>query len=408
MFTDTRKDDDRFSRLGIDSAPGQEVRQDVAAKHFRGKRLPGIPVDFSHGDVDAFAPQSQSIGDLVEGFHEGGSQAYTEYRGKLAIRELLSKKLGDFTGAPVAPDRELILTPGTQGALFLAAGACINRGDQVVIVEPDYFANRKLVEFYEGQIQTVSLDFMEAKQSAGLDLDRLESCFRSGAKVFIFSNPNNPAGVVYSPSEVIAIARLAEKYGTFVIVDQLYSRQIFEGYQFTHLRSLDLMPPDNLLTIMGPSKTESLSGFRLGVAFGASNMIGRMEKLQAIVSLRAAGYCQSVLKSWFSEPDGWLDTRIAQHQSIRDDLCRIFMTAKGFRVRSPGGGSYLFPQMPKLEIDIAEFVRALRALAGVIVTPGSEFGAPFANHFRINFSQNHDAAVQAVERLVAIADRYRA
>lgn len=72
-------------------------------------------------------------------------QAYTEYRGKLSLREGLAKKLADFTGAPVDADQELILTPGTQGALFLAMGANIAHGDKVAIVEPDYFANRKLV-----------------------------------------------------------------------------------------------------------------------------------------------------------------------------------------------------------------------------------------------------------------------
>jgi len=59
-----------------------------------------------------------------------------------------------------------------------------------------------------------------------------------------------------------------------------------------HLRALPVAS-DNVLTIMGPSKTESLSGYRLGVAFGAAHLVDRMEKLQAIVSLRAPGYSQA-------------------------------------------------------------------------------------------------------------------
>jgi hypothetical protein len=75
---------------------------------------------------------------------------------------------------------------------------------------------------------------------------------------------------------------------------------------------------------MGPSKTESLSGYRLGVAFGSAAIIERMEKLQAIVSLRAAGYNQAVLRSWFGEPAGWIENRVKQHQAIRDDVIRVF------------------------------------------------------------------------------------
>jgi aspartate/methionine/tyrosine aminotransferase len=115
-----------------------------------------------------------------------------------------------------------------------------------------------------------------------------------------------------------------------VIVDQLYSRQIFDGVQYTHLCGLGTLDPGNLLTIIGPSKTESLSGFRLGAAFGSSQMIDRMEKLQAIVSLRAAGDCQAVLANWFAEPKGWMQQRIAAHQAIRDDIHAAF-TAAGTR-----------------------------------------------------------------------------
>lgn len=68
------------------------------------------------------------------------------------------------------------------------------------------------------------------------------------------------------------------------------------------------------MTIIGPSKTESLSGYRLGVAFGSAAIIERMEKLQAIVSLRAPGYCQAVFASWFAEPQGWMEQRVADHR----------------------------------------------------------------------------------------------
>lgn len=61
-----------------------------------------------------------------------------------------------------------------------------------------------------------------------------------------------------------------------LLVDQLYSRQIFDNHPYTHLRALPERP-ENMLTIMGPSKTESLSGFRLGTAFGTSWIIDRME-----------------------------------------------------------------------------------------------------------------------------------
>ncbi|MDJ0933344.1 aminotransferase class I/II-fold pyridoxal phosphate-dependent enzyme [Breoghania sp.] len=234
---------------------------------------------------------------------EGAAQAYTEYRGKAAIREMLADRLATFTGAPVEAGSEMILTPGSQGALFLAIAATVAAGDKVAIVQPNYFANRKLVQFFDGVICPVQLDYLGGNEHAGLDLDELEGAFKAGAKVFIFSNPSNPTGAIYSPAEIRTIADLTSKYGATIIVDQLYSRLHYtDGGPYTHLRTL--AAPDNVLTIMGSSETESLSGYRLGVAFGSAAIIERMERLQAIVSLRAAGYNQSVFRTWFAEPDG--------------------------------------------------------------------------------------------------------
>lgn len=396
----------KFSRLATDNAPGQEGRQQTAGIEslMRGAALEGRPVDFSHGDVDAFPPPPGSFELFSEGVALGGRQAYTEYRGDMGIRETVAARLAAFTGAPVDARDGLIITPGTQGALFLAVASTVSRGDKVAIVQPDYFANRKLVEFFEGEILPVRMDYAGSVGRAGLDLGQLEDAFKAGAKLFLFSNPNNPAGVIYSAAEIAEIAALSGRYGATVIVDQLYARQLFTGSSYTHPRA----EAPNVITIMGPSKTESLSGYRLGVAFGPSEVITRMEKLQAIVSLRAGGYSQAVLRQWFNEPAGWLTARIAQHQAIRDDLLQILRAVPGVTARTPEAGSYLFPALPELSVSYADFVRLVRLQAGVVVTPGTEFSPHAANSLRLNFSQDHAAAVQAVQRLAALVERYRA
>ena len=365
-----------------------------------------MPVDFSHGDVNAFEPTPSAFETFVAGVETGADQAYTEYRGKKSIRDHLAAKLADFTGAPVSADDGLIITPGTQGALFLAIASTVSAGDKVAIVQPDYFANRKLVQFFGAEIAPVKLDYLAASEQAGLDLGQLEEAFKAGARVFVFSNPNNPAGVIYSDAEISAIARLAQAYGATVIVDQLYSRLLYPGSHYTHLRA-NPDAPDNVITIIGPSKTESLSGYRVGVAFGSAALIDRMEKLQAIVSLRAGGYSQSVLRTWFTEPAGWMPERIALHQVIRDALLARLRAVDGLAARTPQAGSYLFPRLPELAVPTQTFVTILRHQAGVTVTPGAEFGPHSTSSVRFNFSQDRDAAIQAVERTCALIERYR-
>ena len=397
---------EKFSKLGVDNAPGQEIRQKEEVLDIRGEELPGVPVDFSHGDVDAFKPTPGAFEAYVEGFQIGGKQAYTEYRGKGAIREEVAARLSEFTGITIHADQEIIITPGTQGALFLAMGSLIARDDKVSIVEPDYFANRKLAEFFEGELVPVRMHYEEAAGKAGLDLEQLEKAFQSDVKLFLFSNPNNPTGVIYSEEEIKKIVELSEKYNVALIVDELYSRQIFDERAYTHLCKVK-GNLKNMVTIIGPSKTESLSGFRLGVAFGDPVIIARMEKLQAIVSLRAAGYSQSVLKTWFAEPEGFMKDRISAHQAIRDELLEVLRAVPGVSARTTEGGSYLFVTFPEMDIPMAEFIKVLRKLANVTVTPGTEFGPYYTNSFRINFSQDHKAAVDAIKRTLMLMERYR-
>ena len=400
--------DKKFMNLSSDNTPGQEVRQsnDQFIALMRGKKIVGHPVDFSHGDVDAFLPAPGAREAWEQGYEQGGQQAYTEYRGDTFIRNGLAARLERFTGAPIAADRELIITPGTQGALFLALGSVVEQGTKVAIIEPDYFANRKLVNFFGGEIFPIPLIYEENAVEKGPNLELLEKAFKAGVQVLVFSTPNNPTGLVYSKAVIESIANLATSKDVTVIVDQLYSRLLYSEGVYSHLRACKIQPKD-LITIMGPSKTESLSGFRLGTAFGTPKLIDRMEKLQAIVSLRAAGYNQAALGTWFQEPTGWMENRITQHEAIRDDLLGVFRCA-GLETSTPQAGSYLFPKLPTLDLSTDIFVWMLRHQAGVTVTPGAEFGPNSGGSIRLNFSQDHTTAVAAANRIVEMVQRYTA
>ena len=398
---------EKFKALQTKNAPGQEIRK--INKDLKGivigKKLDGALVDFSHGDVDAFPPTPSSEIVWKDGFSRGASQAYTEYRGSADIRKKLADKLGRFTGNPLESNSELIITPGTQGALFLALGSTVTAGTKVAVIEPDYFANRKLVKFFGGKIIPISLNYKDSKSENIPDLNQIENAFKNGAKVFVFSTPNNPTGLVYSKNSINKIASLAATHNVTLIVDQLYSRMVFSGEKYTHLCSCNVRPK-NLITIMGPSKTESLSGFRLGVAFGTSKLVERMESLQAIVSLRAAGYNQSVLSSWFDEPEGWMENRIKEHESIRDELLKIFR-AGNLDTATPQAGSYLFPKLPPLRVDLHTFIQLLRYQANIIVSPSTEFQPSCKDSIRLNFSQDYSSAISAAKRIVKMTEIYK-
>jgi aspartate/methionine/tyrosine aminotransferase len=394
----------RLSQIQIESSPGQR-RLSARPAHLTSNT---VAVDFSHGDVDAFPPHPAAEATFVAAVGEGGRAAYTPYRGNAGVRRRLAGRLAALTGAPVDPETELIITPGTQGALFLALASLVEQGDPVGIIEPDYFANRRIVGFLGGQPVPARLDLFGRPSHDVLDVGALRAALRAaGSHVLCLSNPNNPTGAVLPAVTLAALAEMCVEDDVFMIVDQLYCRQVFTSEAFTHLRALPDMRT-RCATVIGPSKTESLSGYRIGTAIAPGWLIDRMEAVLSITSLRAPGYSQRVLDTWLAEEPGWLADRVRAHRAIRDRIMAILSNLDGCQVRMPDAGSYLFVRLPELKIAAADFIGELADSEAVVVTPGSEFGRGFDDFFRINFSQDADAAVAAIERLVRLASVRRA
>ena len=74
------------------------------------------------------------------------------------------------------------------------------------------------------------------------------------------------------------------------------------------------------VTLAGPSKTESMSGYRVGAAVGPAPVIDAMERVLSLAALRTAGYGQQVLRHWMADDADWLADRTAAHQALRDEL----------------------------------------------------------------------------------------
>jgi aspartate/methionine/tyrosine aminotransferase len=385
---------------------GLDVRQSPGQPGTPGERSHPAPmrIDFSHGDVTAFLPADSAMERFVEGVADGGHTAYTQYRGNPAIRGELAPRLAALLGSPVDPEQEVIITPGTQAGLFLALSALVETGSRVGIVEPDYFANRRIVRYLGAEPIGIRLQYADPDRPAALDLDQLRDAVDAGVRVVCLSNPNNPTGAVLPPETVRHVAEICRDAGAVLVIDQLYCRLVFSGAEYTHLRSLPGMA-DNCLTLLGPSKTESLSGFRVGVAVGPGWLIERMESILSIVSLRAGGYSQSVLRGWLAEPQGWLEDRIDAHQMIRDAVVGRLRAVDGVVVRPTEGGSYLFPRLPRLTVSPERFIRDLREEEGIIVTRGPEFGPGFDDCFRINFSQDAVRTGETIDRLARLIEQ---
>jgi aspartate/methionine/tyrosine aminotransferase len=359
-------------------------------------------VDLTHGDTRAFLPPSSARADF-EAAVEDNTEAYSPYRGSANVRRLLAPRIGSLLGRDVDPTIELILTPGTQGGLFTSLSALVAPGDVVAFPAKEYFMDERICAYLGAKAHRIALRQSE-RGIMTIDQADLDEAARNGARGIVLSHPNNPTGGVYARETAERLAAWVVASDMWAVIDQLYCRLIFDDNEFVHLGSLPGMA-ERTVTLLGPSKTESMSGYRVGAAIGPSDVIEAMEQVISLASLRTAGYGQHAMRHWMDNDETWLGERIQDHQEIRDFLVGALLTVPGMKVSSPGGSSYVFP-------DASESPWALRhganddfALAvalkknGVLVCPGYQFGTDGRGHFRINFSQDFDRLSIACRRI---------
>ena len=167
----------------------------------------GDLLDLTYANTHRFPPPPWVLPDFVAAA-SGGGMTYTPYRGDERVRSAVAESLSAFLGIDIDPHSELILTPGSQAALFVAMSATV--ADTVALVDPDYMSDEKLLRFLGAQIQHVPLLWGDFNQPPSIDLDVLERAFKAGASTLVFSNPNNPTGMVLPPTSSARSQRSSE------------------------------------------------------------------------------------------------------------------------------------------------------------------------------------------------------
>lgn len=389
----------RISRLQLPERKveiGMSLREGERVLEINANKLSGL-VDLTYADTKRFPAPAYALEKFTEAANAGGL-SYTAYRGAKSIRTSVATNVSAFMGIDIDPDRNLILTPGTQAALYAAMSSVIEEGDKVAMMDPDYLTNERMLRYLAAKPVRIPL-LWEESQEETIDFDALEAAFKDGARVFVFSNPNNPTGTVHPPAVIKKLADLAIRYNVFVIADQLYARLIYDNRPFLHLAAVPGMA-ERTVTLLGPSKTESMSGYRLGLAVGPAEVIDRMEDLQSVTALRAPAYAQHALAPWLVEDRELVEKRVQEFQALRDIVVQKFRKTNFLTVVPSGGSSYIFPRVVGIDLSDKDIAIALQEKAGVIINPGFQSGPGGIGHFRICFAQEQSVLETCLDRIV--------
>jgi aspartate/methionine/tyrosine aminotransferase len=353
-------------------------------------------IDTTHFDVTRFPPPDYALPAFVSAAGSGVS-AYTAYRGGAGIRERCAEGISALLSVSIDPERNLILTTGTQGGLFAVLSALVDAGDRVALTDPEYLFAERILRFLGAEVIRIPLH--ADGSGPGVDLQQLEDAAAGGIRLFLTSNPNNPTGTVYSDGTIQGIARLAAAHDFLVVVDQLYCRLIYDETRFTHLASEPGMDT-RVVTLLGGSKTESLSGYRIGAVVASAEIIDSVEEVVAFSALRAPAYSQHVLSGWLHDDEDFVRDRVRQLRLSQRHATERLRSIPGIRVEPGAGTAYLWPDVAGLGLTSLDAARLIYE-AGVVVSPGYQFGPSGTSRFRMCFAQDETRLDAALDRITA-------
>jgi aspartate/methionine/tyrosine aminotransferase len=362
-------------------------------------QLNGAPnglIDTTHFDVTRFPPPDWALPTFVRAAGSGAT-AYTAYRGGSDIRDQCAEAISELLSVSVDAEQNLVLTTGTQGGLFAVLSALVDAGDRVALTDPEYLFAERILRFLGAEV--IRIPLYADGTGPHVDLRQLEDAAVGGIRLFLTSNPNNPTGTVYSEETVQEMARLAVQHDFLVVVDELYCRLIYDEAPFTHLAQEPGMDT-RAVTLLGGSKTESLTGYRIGAVVASTEIIDAVEQVIAFSALRAPAYSQHVLTGWLRDDEKFVQDRVRQLHVLQQHAAQRLRSVPGICVEPGAGTAYLWPDVSELGLTSLDAARLIYD-AGVVVSPGYQFGPSGKTRFRMCYAQDEARLDAALDRITA-------
>jgi aspartate/methionine/tyrosine aminotransferase len=352
-------------------------------------------LDTTHFDTVRFPPPQWAL-ESFSAAAQDGTTAYTAYRGSAEVRQTCSGSISNLMGVDIDPSENIAITAGTQSGLYAVLSAIVDEGDVVVLADPEYLFVERMLRFLGADV--VRLPFIESEVGLQPDLDQLEALSERGIALYVTSNPNNPTGAVLSPESIVRLGQIAVKGDFLVLVDELYCRLVYDDTAYSHLGAQPGMM-NRTITLLGGSKTESLSGYRVGVVVSSGPIIDAIEQALAMMCLRAPAYAQHVLSRWLVDDHDFVSTRVLELQGIQRATAAQLECVPGLRLSPGAGTAYLWPDVSELGLTDVEVARLLQDEAGVVVSPGYQFGPSGIGRFRICYAREEAEWSRALKRM---------
>ncbi|AMM32778.1 aspartate aminotransferase [Sinomonas atrocyanea] len=363
-------------------------------------------IDLTVGEPDFDTPEH--VKQAAVAAIAAGETKYTSVTGTPQLRSAILDHVERRTGIRYSPS-EITIAGGAKQVIFTALTASLDEGDEVIVPAPYWVSYPDMVLANEGTPVVVPCG-----DDVGFKLTpkALAAAITPATKWLILNTPSNPTGVVYSRSELEALAAvLAEHPQVYVLTDEIYDEIYFGEGQITSLVAAAPQLRDRVLLVNGVSKAYAMTGWRLGYAVGPAPLVASVNKLQSQISSCPSSISQAAAAAALTGDQSFVAECVEAYRERRDAAVAGLNAVPGLSCRTPEGAFYAYVNcagaVGKTTPDGAtigndqDFVLYLLDAASVAVIPGSAYG--LGPYFRISFAtslETINAGVEAIDKAI--------
>lgn len=380
---------ERLSRSLIDEGGWEAWRTHYAALSAAARGEDVIILSVGDTDFDTPHPARAAVAAALE----RGETHYTPLLGTPELRDAIAADHQQRKGIPCAPET-VVVTCGAQGALFTAMLLLAGPGDEILVPEPCYVT-------YGGVIAAAGATAVRVptRPEAGWRIERpaLEAALSPRTKGLLVASPNNPTGTILSGAERALIAQVAAERGLFVLLDEVYSRTVFDGS--AHSLQADTALDGLAIVIDSFSKSHAMTGWRVGWMIGPEALADRAEDLHLAMNYGLPGFVQAGALAALTEAEAASDRMRRSLKRRRDVFVSALNAVPGLEVAPPEGGMFAFIDVRGTGLSGGAFTEQLFAAEGVSLVPGATFAAGADGFARAAFALPEEQLLAAAGRI---------
>ena len=346
-------------------------------------------VDFTLGDPDV--PTPLPICEAAANAARAGYTRYAPNAGLPTLREAIAKQVSNeigqfYVGGNVA------VTVGATEAVYLSFMACINPGDEVIILAPYWVQYENIVKLLGGK--PVIIDTF--KDGFEPDLSTIWKAITKKTKVIVVNSPNNPSGRVYKDGFLKELAEIARVNSVLVFSDEAY-RSLVYGEDFPSIAKY--CKKKDIVIINSFSKQFAMTGWRIGYVVADEVFVNAVVKFQQNIAVCVSTPNQYAALEAITNAEKYAlsikDVFVKRRSVLMEELSKI----PELECEAPEGTFYAFIDISKTGMDSKSFCCDLLEKEHVALIPGVAFGESFDNFIRLAFTLAEDRIIEGIARI---------